>query len=134
MREFDFCSEAARIASVEKVESFDFNLNECLIRINGNVSFSFILNMEDLIKQKEKNDNRRYKNFVIPDYVLGLPDNALLNSSEIMSMFGYSGSTSASTMIEKGRVPAPDVKIRKQRNGSFILNWSVGYIKRLSSQ
>lgn len=74
-----------------------------------------------------------YKKFNLPAWVEKLPDNALLGSKDIMRIFGYSSTTSPTTMIEKGRLPKPDNTDRILMNGRRALRWSVGYLKSIKN-
>jgi len=66
--------------------------------------------------------------FVIaPDWVMKLPDDAVLTSKQVLGLYGYCG-INAWIQIRDGHIPIPDKSVQQGPNRK-LLYWSVKHIK-----
>lgn len=67
---------------------------------------------------------------IAPDWLMKLPDDALLNSKQVLNLYGYqiTNRYSASTQIKAGHIPEPDRFIH-QGPKRRLLRWTVLHIK-----
>lgn len=71
--------------------------------------------------------SRKMRFVIAPDWLVSMPDDAVLNSKTVLTLYGYAitSSYSSNALIKAGHIPPPD-KCTQQGPKRRLLGWTVG--------
>ena len=64
-----------------------------------------------------------------PEWMRGLPGDSTCGTSDVLTIFGYSKSTSITNLVRKGKVPRPTGKTRRPDHLRSKLSWTLDSIR-----